>query len=137
MDHTLLHPYSALSLIDNLPVLSEGPIFTTSRLQPASSIIMHMLCTDLANKMHDAESTDSCMQRVHKSPECRLYRWSIRIKCRYAVLKSRREQDIVRPPAPVQIAPELLTTIAFIQEFNPTSQEIWPGPAGMQTSRVG
>ncbi len=26
---TLLHPYSALSLIDNLPVLSEGLIFTT------------------------------------------------------------------------------------------------------------
>ncbi len=27
--YTLLHPYSALSLIDNLPVLSEGCIFST------------------------------------------------------------------------------------------------------------
>ncbi len=27
--HTLFHSYSALSLIDNLPVLSEGHIFTT------------------------------------------------------------------------------------------------------------
>ncbi len=30
-------------------------------------------------------------------------------KCRYAVLNGRRERDIVRPPAPVQITPELLT----------------------------
>ncbi len=97
--------------------------------------------TDPANKTRDAESTDSCMQRVHNSPEYRLYQWSIRIKCRYAVLKGRREHDIVRPPTPVQITPELPVSYRplprFIREFNPASQEIWSGPAvpaGMQTS---
>ncbi len=53
------------------------------------------------------------VQRMHNSPECRLYPWSIRIKRRYAVLKGRRERDIVRPPAPVQITPELPTATAF------------------------
>ncbi len=55
----------------------------------------------------------ACVHRVHNSPECRLYQWSIRIKCRYAVLNVRRERDIVRPPAPVQITPELPTATAF------------------------
>ncbi len=47
----------------------------------------------------------ACVQLVHNSPECRLYRWSMRIKHRYAVLKGRRERDIVRPPATIQITP--------------------------------
>ncbi len=123
---------------------------------------MHMLRTDLANKMRDAGScvhkdshllrswmnqpfkrinwiNDSVIKSVtcrhllavlflclkchllfksfksnnslcfiitdNNSPECRLYRWSIRIKHRYAVLKGPRERDIVWPPAPVQITP--------------------------------
>ncbi len=33
----------------------------------------------------------------------------VRIKHRYAVLKGRREWDIVRPPAQIQIVPELPT----------------------------
>ncbi len=47
----------------------------------------------------------------------------IRVKRRYAVLKGRRERDIVRPPTPVQITPELPTATVFY------SQEIWSGPA--------
>ncbi len=74
---------------------------------------MHTLRTELLNKMCDTESTGSCVQRMHNSPECRLYRWSIRIKSRYAVLKGRRERDIVRPPAPLQIALELPTATTF------------------------
>ncbi len=34
-------------------------------------------------------------------------------KGRYAVLKGRRERDIVRPPAPVQITPELPSATAL------------------------
>ncbi len=132
--HTLLHPYSALSLTDNLPVLSEGRIFTTGRQQPALRTVMHMLRTDPANKPRDAESTGSCVQRVHNSPECRLYRWSMRIKRRYAVLKGRRERDIVRPPLLFKLHQRYRPLTRFIREFNPASQEIWSGPVGMQTS---
>ncbi len=110
--HTLLHLYSALSLIDNLPVLSEGRIFTTSTACSENRYAL-AACTDHTNKTCIAESTGSCAQPVHNSPECRLYLWSIRIKRRYTVLNVRREQDIVRPPAPVQITPELLTATVF------------------------
>ncbi len=82
---------------------------------------MHMLCADPANKIHEAESTGPCVQCVHNSPECMLYRWSIRmsrLKHRiYAVLKGSRERDIVRSPAPVQITPELPTATAFYSEM--------------------
>ncbi len=148
---------------------------------------MHMLRTDLANKMRDAGScvhkdshllrswmnqpfkrinwiNDSVIKSVtcrhllavlflclkchllfksfksnnslcfiitdNNSPECRLYRWSIRIKHRYAVLKGPRERDIVWPPAPVQITPVTDHYRRFIREFNPASQEIWSGPRG-------
>ncbi len=88
-------------LIDNLPVLSEGRIFTTGT---ACSENRYALAagTDPTNKTCDAESTGSCFM-LHNSPECRLYLWSIRIKRRYAVLNVSQEQDIVRPPTPVQI----------------------------------
>ncbi len=87
-----------------MPVLSEGRIFTTAT---ACSQNRYPLAagTDPANKTSDAKSTGSCLQLVHNSPECRLYQWSIRIKHTYAVLNVRREQDIVRPPAPIQITP--------------------------------
>ncbi len=50
----------------------------------------------------------------------------------YAVSKGRRERDIVRPSAPVQIAPELPTAATrCIREFNPASQEIWCGNADL------
>ncbi len=52
-------------------------------------------------------STGPCVQRGDNSPE-----W-IRIKRRYAVLKGRRERDVVRPPTAVQITPELPTATAF------------------------
>ncbi len=39
--HTLLHPCSALSLIDNLPALSESLIFTTGTA--CSENLMHLL----------------------------------------------------------------------------------------------
>ncbi len=42
-----------------------------------------------------------------------MYQWSIRIKRSYAVLNVHRERDIVRPPAPIQITPELPTATAF------------------------
>ncbi len=63
-------------------------------------------CTCCAQTPQIKRSTGSCM---HNSSECRLY--SIRIKRRYAVsvLKGHRERDIVKPPTPVQIAPELPT----------------------------
>ncbi len=41
---------------------------------------------------------------------------------RYAVLKGCRERDIVRPPTPVQITPELPC-------FIPALQDIWSDPA--------
>ncbi len=44
------------------------------------------------------------------------------IKRMYAVLKGRQERDILRPPAPVQIAPELPTATALysgIRECRP------------------
>ncbi len=107
--HTLLHPYP-LSLTDNLPFLSESRIFTTGRLQPALRIVMHLLRTNPANKCVNQKA---CVHRMHKSPECRLYQWSIRIKRRYAVPNVCRERDIVRPPAPVQITPELPTATMF------------------------
>ncbi len=44
---------------------------------------------------------------------------------RYAVLKGCRERDIVRPPTPVQITPELPTATVFYSRL----QEIWSGPA--------
>ncbi len=50
---------------------------------------------------------------VHACSAC--IRVLIAIKCRYAVLNVRREQDIVRPPAPVQITPELPTSTAGMQ----------------------
>ncbi len=59
--------------------------------------------------MRDAESTGPCVQRVHISPERRLYWWWMRIKRIYAALKGRRERDIVRPPASIQITLELQT----------------------------
>ncbi len=58
-------------------------------------------------------STGSCM---HNSPQCRLYRCSIRIKRRYAVLNGRLDRPLLR----------------FIREFNPAAQKIWSGPAGQQ-----
>ncbi len=86
---------------------------------------MHLLRSDPANKTRDAESIHALREN---SPECRLYQWSIRIKCRYAVLNVCRERDIVRLPAPDQITPEL-PLLRFIREFNPAAQEIWSGPA--------
>ncbi len=52
--HTLLHPYSALSLIDNLSVLSEGRYSHAARTDPA---------------IHDTESTGPCVQRVSDKSE--------------------------------------------------------------------
>ncbi len=51
--HTLLHPYSALSLIDSLPILSESRIFTTGT---ACSENRYALAagTNTANKTHDS-----------------------------------------------------------------------------------
>ncbi len=65
--HTLLRPYSALSLIYNMPVLSEGRIFTTGT---ACSEDRYALAagTDPANKTRDAESTGSGLQHVHNGP---------------------------------------------------------------------
>ncbi len=85
--HILLHPHSVLSLIDNLPVLSEGRIFTTGTA-----------CSE--NRYAQTPQIKTVTQKacVHNSPECRLYRWAIRIKRWCAVLNVRREQDIVRPP---------------------------------------
>ncbi len=98
----------------------------------APSTIMHMLRTDLANKLRDAESTGSCMQHMHNSPECRPYRWSITIKNKYGVLKGPHEHDIVRPPTPIQIIPDqsYRPLLRFIREFNPASQEILSVLAG-------
>ncbi len=110
--HTLLHPYSALSLIDNLPVLSEGLIFTIGTACSENRYALAAL-KNHANKMRDTESTGSCVQRMHNSPECMLYLWSIRINLRYAVLNVHREQDVVTLPTPVQITPELPTATAF------------------------
>ncbi len=56
------------------------------------------------------QSTGSCVQRAHNGPSAGC---SIRIKRRYAVLKGRRERDIVRPPTPVQMALELPTVTTF------------------------
>ncbi len=71
----------------NLPVMSE-------------SCILYMLaCSE--------HRYTRCAQTIKRSigPNgCRLY-CLINIKRRYAVLKGRRERDIVRPTAPVQIAP--------------------------------
>ncbi len=70
---------------------------------------LHMLCSDPANKTK--HWFIHVMQSVHNG-QCRLY-WLIWIKRRYAVLNGRRERDIVRLPAPVQIAPELPTVTAL------------------------
>ncbi len=43
-----LHPYSALSLIDNLPVLSEMHIVTTGRLQSALKNVVTLIASLLA-----------------------------------------------------------------------------------------
>ncbi len=97
--------------MDNLPVMSEGRIFTSGTACSENHYALPAL-TDHANKMRDAENTGSYMQRVHNSPECRLYLWSIRIKRRYAVLNVPRKQNIVRSPTPVSNF-KLLTTTVF------------------------
>ncbi len=43
-------------------------------------------------------------------------------------MKESRELNIVRPPAPVQITPELPTATAVYSEMYPALQEIWSGP---------
>ncbi len=82
------------------------------------------MLTDHANKMRDAESTGSCM---HNSHECRLYLWSIRINCIYAVLKGNRK--LLDRPLPFKLHQSYRPLPRFIREFNPVAQEIWSGPA--------
>ncbi len=104
-------------LIDNLPVLSEGHIFTTGTAC-SEDRYAHAARTDPANKMRDAENASPCVQRVHNSPECRVYRWSIRMsKAQICCSERKSERDIIRPPAPVQIKPELPTATAFYSEM--------------------
>ncbi len=50
------------------------------------------------------------MQHMHNSQAVLVLE---KKKGRYAVLKGRQERDIVRPPAPVEIAPELPTATAL------------------------
>ncbi len=52
-----------------------------------------------------------------------------RVKRRYAVLKGRRERDIVIPLTPFKIHQSYRPVQCFIWEFNPVLQEIWSGPA--------
>ncbi len=62
---------------------------------------MHMLRT-VHNKTHDTEALPAARE------------WEEGVKThRYAVLKGCRERDIVRPPTPVQITPELPTVTVF------------------------
>ncbi len=64
---------------------------------------MHMLRT-VRNKTHDTDAL---------------------VRACSAWARYERERDIVRPPTPVQITPELPTVTVFI----PTLQEIWSDPA--------
>ncbi len=67
----------------------------------------------------------------------RLYCCLKRIKHRYAVLKGRRERDIVRLPAPVQIAAELPTATVFYSGIESRGARNLVGSAmGMQTSSL-
>ncbi len=56
--HTLLRLYSEVSLIDHLPVLSEGRIFTPGATF-SEDRYAHAARTDPANETCDAESTGS------------------------------------------------------------------------------
>ncbi len=96
----MLHPYSAVTH-HNLSVLFESRILYLL----ACSENCYTCC---AQTPQIKRSTGSCVQRAHNGPSAGCTVWcSIRIKRRYAVLKGRRERDIVRPPAPVQIALDL------------------------------
>ncbi len=63
---------------------------------------MHMLRT-VRNKTHDAEALVRAAREREEGVKTH----------RYAVLKGCRERDIVRPPTPVQITPELPTVTVF------------------------
>ncbi len=91
-----LHPYSAVTH-HKLPVLSE------SRILYVIACSEHR-CTCCAQTIK--RSTGSCCS-AHITVRVQAVPCSIIIKRRYAVLKGRRERDIIRPPAPVQIAPRV------------------------------
>ncbi len=72
---------------------------------------MHMLRT-VRNKTHDTDAL---------------------VRACSAWARYERERDIVRPPTPVQITPELPTVTVFI----PTLQEIWSDPREKQCGDDG
>ncbi len=65
---------------------------------------MHMLRT-VRNKTHDTEALVRACSACERQEGVKTHR--------YAVLKGCWEWDIVRPPAPVQITPELPTVTVF------------------------
>ncbi len=85
------------------PICTRRLCSSTARLI-CQGAVMHMLHT-VRNKTHDTEA----LVRACSA-------WAIRgiVKThRYAVLKGCWERDIVRPPTPVQITPELPTVTVF------------------------
>ncbi len=113
-----------------MPVLSEGRIFTTGT---ACSEDRYALAagTDPANKTCDAESTGSCLQHVHNSPECRLYLWSIGIKRRSVQFwKDIGNRILLDRPLLFKLHQCYQPLPRFIWELNPAAQEIWSGPTG-------
>ncbi len=97
------------SRLPSSPICTRWPCSSTACLF-CQRAVMHMLCT-VRNKIHDTEALDRACSA-----------WAIRVSKAQICCS---ERNIVRPPAPVQITPELP---CFIWEFNPVLQEIWSGP---------
>ncbi len=91
-----------LSLIDSLPVLSEDRY------------------AHAGNKIHDAESTGPCVQRMSNKSEQRvdLLFW-----------KDVGNGILLDHPLPFELQQRYRPLRRFIREFNPALQEIWSGPA--------